>query len=478
MLEGSGCSTSWILPRQNEAMSAEGLRAAEEKMRAAGQPGEAILGFRRAYERVDAGESAYLCSEDLEPVSDVPSLEDIGEVDPRQSLEQVAVVKLNGGLATTMGLRQPKSLIEAREGHSFLDVIIGQVLALRERHQVRLPLLLMNSEATQRETLEALKQHPEVDVGLPLEFMQSMIPKLEEETLSPVSWPADPALEWCPPGHGDVYGALRRSGVLGRLLEAGMRFAMISNSDNLGALVEPRIPAHMAEQRVPFLMETVIGTEAERKGGHLARRRSDGQIVLRESAQVPPEDEESFRDYRHWRYYNTNNLWVDLEALDEKLEQSDGVLELSLIVNRKTVDPRDPETTPVLQLESAMGSGIQSFPEAQLLCVPRTRFVPVKTTNDLLVLRSDIYEIEDGMIVAPVPERAGKLPYVDLDKSIYGVLERFDKRFPAGSPSMREAERLVVKGDVTFGADVVVRGDAELEADEPTRIEDGAVLGG
>src|SRR5205807_5916208 len=129
----------------------------------------------------------------------------------------------------------------------------------------------------------ALSAHPEIDAGLPLEFMQSMIPKLTEESLEPVSWPQEPDLEWCPPGHGDVYGALRRSGILAQLLEAGLRYAMISNSDNPGALVEPRIPAHMADRETPFLMEVVIGTEAERKGGHLARRRSDGQIVLRES---------------------------------------------------------------------------------------------------------------------------------------------------------------------------------------------------
>jgi UTP--glucose-1-phosphate uridylyltransferase len=467
-----------MLARQNGEMSVEGLRAAEEKMRAAGQAEEAIRGFRSAYERVDSGESAYLRSEDLEPVSDVPVFVEVAEVDPKAALDQVAVIKLNGGLATTMGLRHPKSLIEAREGHSFLDVIIGQVVALRERYGVRLPLLLMNSEATRRETLEALRGHPEIDAGLPLAFMQSMIPKLTEESLEPVAWPQEPELEWCPPGHGDVYGALRRSGILAQLLEAGLRYAMISNSDNLGALVEPRIPAHMAEREIPFLMEVVIGTEAERKGGHLARRRSDDQIVLRESAQVPPEDEESFRDYRHWRYYNTNNLWVDLRALDRELERCDGVLELSLIVNGKTVDPRNSDSTPVLQLESAMGSAVQSFAGAELLCVPRRRFVPVKTTNDLLTLRSDVYRISDGMIVSPVDERDGNLPFVDLDSRYYKVLEEFDTRFPAGSPSMREAGRLVVRGDVTFGADVVVRGAAELEVEEPTRIDDGAVLGG
>jgi UTP--glucose-1-phosphate uridylyltransferase len=459
-------------------VSAEGLRAAEQKMREAGQPEEAIRAFCRNYQRVEAGESAFLRSEELEAVSDVAALEAAGEVDPADALERVVAIKLNGGLATTMGLRHPKSLVEAREGYTFLDIIIGQMLALRERYRVRLPLVLMNSEATRSETLEALSRHPDLDVGLALEFMQSMVPKLETETLAPVSWPKEPELEWAPPGHGDVYGALRRSGLLASLVDQGFRYAMISNSDNLGALVEPRIPAYMAREGVPFLMEVVEGTEADRKGGHLARRRSDGQIVLRESAQTAPDDEESFRDFRRWRYYNTNNLWVDLPALAARLEQTDGVLELSLIVNRKTVDPRDPSSTPVVQLESAMGSAIQSFEGARLLCVPRTRFVPVKTTNDLLTLRSDVYVISDGMIVGPVPERVGKLPYIDLDKRFYGVLEEFERRFPQGAPSLREAQRLLVVGDVTFGADVAVRGEVELDTDEPLQIDDGAVLGG
>ncbi|HUE28601.1 MAG TPA: UTP--glucose-1-phosphate uridylyltransferase [Solirubrobacteraceae bacterium] len=458
-------------------MSAEGLRAAEAKMRAAGQPEEAISAFRHAYQRVERGESAYLRTEDLEPVTDVARFDELTEGEVGDALERVATIKLNGGLATTMGLRQPKSLIEARDGHSFLEIIIGQLVALRRRYGVRLPLALMNSEATRAETLAALERFPELDVGLPLEFMQSMIPKLEAETLEPVSWPKEPALEWCPPGHGDVYGALRRSGLLTRLLEEGFRYAMISNSDNLGARVEPRIPAHMAAEGIPFLMEVVEGTGAERKGGHLARRRADGQIVLRESAQVAPEDEQSFSDYRYWHYYNTNNLWIDLAALDETLEQTGGVLELSLIVNRKTVDPRDPSSTAVLQLEGAMGSAVQSFSGARLLCVPRSRFVPVKTTNDLLVLRSDVYTVGDEMLVEPSPERDGKLPFVDLDKRFYGVLEEFERRFPGGAPSLVAAERLVVRGDVTFGAEVAVRGVVELETEEPLRIEDGSVLG-
>ena len=446
-------------------------------MREAGQPEEAIRSFASAYGRLVSGESAMLPSDELEPAGEVERFEELPEDDAGEVLDRVAVVKLNGGLATTMGLRSPKSLVEARQGHSFLDIIIGQTLALRRRYGARLPLVLMNSQATREETLRSLEAYPDLDVGPPLDFLQSMVPKLEAEQLEPVSWENDPALEWNPPGHGDVYPALRGSGMLDALLERGFRYAMISNADNLGATTDARIPAHMERSEIPFLMEVVIGTEADRKGGHIARR-SDGRLVLRETAQTPPEDEESFRDYRRWRYYNTNNLWVDLRLLAATLEQTGGVLELPLIVNRKTVDPRDSDSPAVLQLESAMGAAIGSFKGAELLCVPRTRFVPVKTTDDLLVLRSDVYTLSDEMVVAPVPERARQLPYVELDSKFYKLLDDFEARFPDGPPSLREAERLVVHGDVTFARGVRVRGAVELNAEQPMRIDPDTTLEG
>jgi UTP--glucose-1-phosphate uridylyltransferase len=461
------------------AMSEEGLRAAEQKMRDAGNSDEAIRTFASAYRRLAGGDSGMMPTAELEPATDVRSLDELPEADDASALEHLVVIKLNGGLATSMGLRSPKSLVQAREGHTFLDIIIGQTLALRREHGLRLPLLLMDSEATREETLEALGHHPDVEVeGLPPDFMQIMVPKLDAETQAPASWPERPSLEWNPPGHGDIYGALRRSGMLGTLLDRGFRHAMISNSDNLGATVDPRIAGFMSDQEIPFLMEVVEGTEADRKGGHIARRRADGQLVLRETAQTPSEDQESFRDYRHWGYYNTNNLWVDLRVLSETLEASDGVLELPLIVNRKTVDPRDSSSPAVLQLETAMGAAIGSFQGARLLCVPRRRFVPVKTTDDLLVLRSDVYTITDDLLVEPIPQRQGNLPFVELDSDYYKLIDAFEQRFPDGAPSLRAAERLVVNGDVTFGKGVVVRGAVELTVQEPTTLEPGTVLEG
>ena len=455
-------------------MSATAIQAAEEKMRSAGQHEEAIANFRSAFERLVAGESGMLESAELSPASGVPALEELPPADGR-ALERVAVIRLNGGLATTMGLRQPKSLVQVREGHSFLDIIIGQAVTLRRNYGIPLPLILMNSEVTREQTRQALTARGEEGA---MDFLQSIEPKLDANTLDPVSWPADPALEWAPPGHGDVYGALRRSGMLAKLLEEGFEYAMISNSDNLGATVDPRIAAYLESDRAPFLLEVVEGTKAERKGGHIARRRDDGRLVLRESAQVPPEDSHSFGDYRHWRYFNTNNLWVGLRALSELLERQNGVLELPLIANRKTVDPRDSDSPEVIQLEGAMGAAIGVFQDAHVLCVPRTRFAPVKTTDDLLLVRSDVYSLTPDWHLEPLPERAQALPFVELDSTYYKLLDQFEARFPAGPPSLREAQRLVIKGDVTFEADVVVRGAVEIDAPEPRRVAAGTTLEG
>jgi UTP--glucose-1-phosphate uridylyltransferase len=457
-------------------MSSSGLALAQEKMRAAGQPEGAIRSFSRAYELLVDGAETMLASADLEPVDDVAALEELSPAPG--ALAPVAVIKLNGGLATSMGLRNPKSLVEARDGRSFLEIIVGQTLALRRRLEIALPLLLMDSTATRDETLQALAGEPDLTQDLPADFLQSMVPKLEAAELTPVSWPKQPALEWCPPGHGDIYGALASSGILHSLLDQGFRYAMIANADNLGATPDERIAGYLAREEIPFLMEVVEGTAADRKGGHIARRIEDATMVLRETAQTPAEDQDSFRDYRRWRYYNTNNLWVDLKLLDETMTRHHGVLQLPLIVNPKTVDPRDPSSPAVVHLESAMGAAISSFAGARILRVPRSRFIPVKTTDDLLVLRSDVYSLTTDLLVQPVAARANDLPLVELDPKHYKLLDDFEAHFPAGPPSLIDAKRLRVQGDVTFGRDVVVRGEVDVVADEPRRIADGTVLDG
>ncbi|MEA2471538.1 MAG: UTP--glucose-phosphate uridylyltransferase, partial [Thermoleophilaceae bacterium] len=318
-------------------------------MRAAGMPDAARDSFARLFERLLAGDSGAIHGDELEPVHDLPAFEDLPPPEPDAgALDRAVVIKLNGGLGTSMGLHGPKSLIEVKPGVTFLDVIVRQVQALRRRHGVRLPLVLMNSFSTREPTQKALERYEDPGVE---DFLQSMEPKLLADSLEPVEWPADPGLEWAPPGHGDIYPSLVGSGMLDALMERGYEYAFVSNSDNLGAVLEPRILAWLAAERLPFLMEVVEGTDADRKGGHIARR--DGRIVLRETAQAP-EGDDSFGDYRRLRYSNTNNLWISLAALAER----SGALDLPLIVNRKTVDPSDPDSPAVLQLETAMGAAV------------------------------------------------------------------------------------------------------------------------
>jgi UTP--glucose-1-phosphate uridylyltransferase len=460
-------------------VSEDGLEEAIEKMRADGAAEVAVDTFAHYYRQLAAGETGALAESDIEPAGEVPDADDLpdpGE-DVGALLDRTVAIRLNGGLGTSMGMTRAKSLLEAKDGLSFLDVIARQVVGLRERSGARLPLVLMNSFATRDDSLRALERYPGLSGDLPPDFVQGRVPKIAAGDLRPVTWRHDPELEWNPPGHGDLYTSIVTSGMLATMLDQGYRYAFVANSDNLGATLDPRILAWFARERLPFAMEVADRTEADRKGGHLARR-PEGGLVLREIAQTPDEDMDAFQDVERHRYFNTNTLWVDLRTLARVMEERDNVLGLPMIVNRKTVDPADSDSPAVLQLETAMGAAIDVFDGAAALRVPRTRMAPVKTTNDLLVIRSDAYVLRDDARVELAPERDGRVPYVDLDGEFFKLLRDFDARFRHGPPSLVAAERLEVEGDVAFGADVVVRGRARVVNDggEQLRIDDGSVL--
>ncbi|MEA2309372.1 MAG: UTP--glucose-phosphate uridylyltransferase [Thermoleophilaceae bacterium] len=374
----------------------------------------------------------------------------------------------------------PKSLVEVKARLTFLDIAARQVLALREETGARLPLVLMNSFYTREQSLAALDHHEGIEADVPLDFVQGRFPKIRADDLRPVSWPANPELEWAPPGHGDLYTSLVTSGMLERLLERGYEFAFVSNIDNLGAVLDARILAWFAGERLPFLMEGARRSESDRKGGHVARRRDGGGLLLREIAQTPDEDLDAFQDIERHPFFNSNTLWLNLRTLHDELDRRDGVLGLPLIVNRKSVDPADPASPAVFQLETAMGAAIAVFDGTAVLGIPRRRFAPVKTTDQLLALRSDAYALTDGAHVELVPERGDRPPIVSLDPAVYRLLGDFEARFPAGAPSLVRCDRLEVRGDVLFGAGVEVHGSVTVEndGDEQLRIPDGTVLEG
>lgn len=447
------------------------------RMRAEKLPEIAIRTFAFYYEQLAAGETGLIPESSLQPIAELPDLEQLPPElaqTGRSALSKTILLKLNGGLGTGMGLARAKSLLAVKDGLTFLDIIA------RQAQHADVPLVLMNSFNTRADSLAALAHYPGLGERIPLDFVQHKVPKVRQDDLAPADWLQEPDLAWCPPGHGDIYTALVTSGMLETLLAHSYEVAFVANADNLGAALDPTILGYFVANRLPFLMEVADRTGADRKGGHLARSTRDGRLVLRESAQCPAEDEDAFQDIGRHRFFNTNNLWLNLPALKQLLDERNGVLGLPMIRNSKTLDPRDPAAPKVYQLETAMGAAIALFAGAGALRVPRTRFAPVKSCDDLLAVRSDAYTLTDDWQIAPNPARALASLVVRLDARYYYLIDDLEARFPFGPPSLVDCERLTVTGDVRFGRGVKCRGVAEIanHTGRPATIADGEVVAG
>ncbi len=439
-----------------------------QKMEAAGVSEPAIRAFERNYAQLEHHDSGFIPETTIQPVQSLPTLADIAShstPDPAL-LNETAVLKLNGGLGTGMGLERAKSLLPVHDGLTFLDLIARQVLHFRKTSG-HMRLLTMNSFSTSADTRAALARYPELGAPDDIELLQNKAPKVDAATLRPAVWEKDRELEWCPPGHGDLYAVLATGGTLDRLLADGIRYVFVSNSDNLGATLDLALLTWFAQSGAPFMMEVTARTPSDRKGGHLALRpahsaQGGDQLLLRESAQCPEDDMGAFQDITRHRYFNTNNLWLRLDRLRDALAASDGSLPLPLIPNKKTVDPRDKNSPTVFQLETAMGAAIECFPDARAVDVPRSRFAPVKTTADLLTLRSDAYDIRHDGTVALAPELCEIPPHVELDHH-YKMVDQLDAALATGTPSLKGCRNLRVKGEVLFDNDAIFQGDVTVE---------------
>jgi UTP--glucose-1-phosphate uridylyltransferase len=371
--------------------------------------------------------------------------------DPTPLLNQLIVVKLNGGLGTSMGCQFPKSLIVCQNGRTFFDIVVDQMKAFNAQYGANVPLVLMHSFSTDKAMWPVVTAVEGLEV---VTFMQNRFPRIYEDTLEPVPKGSNsPNTMWNPPGHADVYQCLRDSGFLRSFLAQGKRYMMISNIDNLGARIDLKILNKVITENIPYACETTEKTPEEWKGGMPINYQ--GKKKLLETAQVPPEH---MNDYIGIHYFHANNLWVNLEALRAAL--TDNTLETDVIKNIKEFEGRK-----VVQLESACGSAIQAFPRAIAIKVPRRRFLPVKMCNELLLMRSDLYVGQPNAELLLNPKRVvGGLPAVKLDARFQTVAE-FEARFP-NPPSIANLVSLVVEGDVTFGSGVVLEGNVVIKAPE------------
>ncbi len=445
----------------NHTLKKGSLPAFVSKMKSANLPPLVIDTFAYYYGEVLKGETGLVHNRDIRPI-------DPAEIETYDHLiaygrtgvdvfSQTVRIILNGGLGTSMGLSGAKSLIEIKDGMSFLDIII------RQAENSEVTLAFMNSFNTQEDTQTALRKLK--PSKFPIHFLQHKFPKILQQDFSLATWPINPVLEWNPPGHGDVYTALLTSGMLKSLLDDGIIYAFISNSDNLGARLDESLLGYFAHHQFPFMMEVAQKTAADIKGGHLARH-NNGRLILREAAQCPANELDTFQDIQRYQYFNTNNIWVNLKALKSLFDQQKMIL-LPLILNPKNLDPRDANSPPVYQIESAMGAAISLFEGATAVNVPRMRFYPVKTCSDLLTVRSDcfVYNIDESLRINPSRIKRNKpgVTQVDLDPKHYGSIDELDLRFPAGVPSLVDCDALIIEGDVLFEKDVKIKGTVKIK---------------
>jgi UTP--glucose-1-phosphate uridylyltransferase len=417
-----------------------------------------------ALDRVKAPDENLLLGPPRDP-DEMASLEARG----KRILNQVAVIKLNGGRSTTMGGEVPKGILTAKNGLTYLEIILCQAEAMRRAWQTEIPLILMNSFFTHEPTLEIVQRS-----GIPvLAFIQRQVPRLSANSFEPLD--TDTEIDWTPPGHGDVYFSLRNSGLLDEMLRQGRRWAFISNLDNLAACVEPWILGLMDRDGIDFILEVTPRTELDRKGGTLVVR--NGALELLEIAQVSPGDRQTFMDIDRFSVFNTNNVWVNLEALEKALREKR--LNLPIIKNYKTVAGEE-----IIQIETAMGAAIACFSRARGLTVTRDRFFPTKNVQDLFVLQSDACILDSMYRVQKNPQRPNFLSYRPKVKFSHDFLEsplRMHERFEDNSSvSLLAAESFDVRGAVYFERDVQVRGHVcvENDRDQLLRIPRGTILEG
>ena len=442
------------------------------KMDREGLPPVVIDTFSYYYEKILKGESGRLGEKDIDPIGpqDLPSFSNLNAFSEAGSkaLNRSVMIILNGGLGTSMGLTGTKSLLTLKNELSFLDIILRQA----ERNDMT--LCFMNSFSTDQETVSAISKRQPAQV--PRYFVQHKYPKVLQKNLKPASWPKNPEMEWNPPGHGDVYLALHTSGLLDRLLEEGISYAFISNSDNLGGTMNAALLGYFSENNLPFMMEVAERTPADVKGGHLARHK-DGYLVLREIAQCADSELVTFQNITYHCFFNTNNIWINLEFLKALIDRG-GSIHLPMILNSKTLDPRDEASPPVFQVETAMGSAISLFEGATAVQVPKSRLIPVKTCNDLLAVRSDCFIINDNSDLILNPERPFDAVKIKLDPEYYRKIDQFDERFPEGVPSLKDCESLTIEGDVRFQDRVTINGNVRITNPGPAQavVKSGTII--
>eukprot|EP01117_Protostelium_nocturnum_P020387 TRINITY_DN9142_c0_g1_i1.p1 TRINITY_DN9142_c0_g1~~TRINITY_DN9142_c0_g1_i1.p1 ORF type:complete len:503 (-),score=164.06 TRINITY_DN9142_c0_g1_i1:239-1747(-) len=432
-----------------------------------------MLGYLELFRRFKSNKGKLIEWEKIRPPKEdlvVPyaKLAKVDESKISEMAKKLCVLKLNGGLGTSMGCTGPKSVIEVHSELSFLDLTVGQIEDLNNRFQVDVPLVLMNSFNTHNETLKIVNKYKNIKARI-LNFNQSRFPRILKDSLLPhAEDPVGNIEHWYPPGHGDVYRALQNSGLLDQLLAEGREYVFISNIDNLGATVDWEILQYMDQEKIDFVMEVTDKTRSDVKGGTIIEY--EGKAKLFEIAQCPPSKVDEFKSIKKFKIFNTNNMWVNLKAI-RTLNNENRMKDVDVISNPKKALGKD-----VIQLETAAGAAIQFFDNAKGVNVPRSRFLPVKAVGDLFVVQSNLYQLNNGYLQMSPKRPYPTVPLVNLGEEFKKVSD-YNRRIKS-IPDILELDQLTISGDVYIGSQVTLRGTVIIVANHGNRIDipDGSIL--
>jgi len=404
----------------------------------------------------------YLKWENIVPIGEKDitlheSLTNISSDQIKNIINKICILKLNGGLGTTMGCIGPKGLIKIKNGLSFIDITIEQVKQLNQKYDCNIPLIFMNSFYTTKHMDAYVKEHEEEhrDVNIMM-FEQNSFPRLIKSTQLPVI-SLDNIDEiynnsdlWYPPGHGDLCRSIYDTGLLDKLIGLGYEYIFVSNIDNLGATLDFNILNELIKNNTEFALELTNKTLLDVKGGTLINYHD--KFTMFEVAQCEPSKLSEFVSIDKFKYFNTNNVWIQLNAV-KNLVQSDFLNSIDIIVNNKKFkDGRE-----CIQLEYSIGALIKYFTKVDKFVVSRSRFIPVKTNSDLLLIKSNIYDLDENHCIV---QKNNKVPIIKLD-SCYNNMYCFEECFQ-NIPNIDDLDELIVYSDVRFGHNVKLCGKVIL----------------
>lgn len=380
--------------------------------------------------------------------------EDIAET--KMLLDKLVVVKFNGALGTNMGFSGPKSAIEVKNNLTPLDLMVDQVESLNSKYGCNVPLLLMDTAETHDHVQKVLEKYSnsKVDIHSLSLSQQPHEKSFEGHSRKDKLYPSS--------DHSVVFLSLMKSGTLDLLLVQGKEYALVVDSDNVAAVADPKIFNHLIQNQIEYCMEVAPVPSIDLRNSLINLR--PGKFQLVDITQNPTKQSGG-----KFKFINTRSMWVNLRAIKRLIDTDE--LKIENFSSSKEVNDDQ-----IISRGTGADSAIQFFDHTIGINVAQSRYLPVNSTSDLLLLQSDLYTADEGILVQNPARDNPANPSIELGPEFEKVND-FQSRFKS-IPSIINLDSLKVEGDVWFGAGITLKGKVSIVAKPGMKLEipDGIVL--